>query len=521
MALLVAVGFSAIWPAMAAAAPTNDSYNQSFSIPLNTSWSVVTDTAGATESGEPTACGLVEMEATVWFTITGNGGPIVLSTQSSANEPGSLDTVLAVYKTSGTPTTLNRVDCDDDSGTGVDSQLTLPSEAGVVYKVQVGGCIVSQINPVPCSSSLGSRGQIFFTALANDDRSRPEDVSEGQISRTNVTATLALPGEDASCKGQPYDKTVWFRFSAPRPGRLTLTASDDAFTLSLYNGAAGPRIDCDPGGIPGTVGSRLSLDVGQGAYYIQVGGLGLGAAAIDARLTLSVGFDPDWDLDNDGVSVPPVGRDCDDSNPSRSPDLPEIVNNGLDENCDEILEYDRDRDGAHAFVRTSGVGIAVRGSDCNDRNSAIQPGATDIPLNGVDDDCDGRAPRVPKVEGAARLRYSDSSSSSIRVQYLRVRDVTSGARVEVRCKSRRGRGCRRQVRTALVGEVRAARTVNFKALRGKRLRRGTVVEVRVTKRGYVGRYTRYKVKPGGYSESAKCLNPGTTAPRAKCLSVAL
>ncbi len=88
-------------------------------------------------------------------------------------------------------------------------------------------------------------------------------------------------------------------------------------------------------------------------------------------------IDEGTDADGDGFVALPCGNDCDDSNPAVNPGAPEICD-GLDNDCNGLVDdLDADGDGFSACV-----------DDCDDGDPAVNPGATEI-CNGIDDDCDG------------------------------------------------------------------------------------------------------------------------------------
>ncbi len=112
-------------------------------------------------------------------------------------------------------------------------------------------------------------------------------------------------------------------------------------------------------------------------------------------------LDEGFDIDNDGYTT--CEGDCNDNNSAVYPGAEEVCN-GMDDDCDGNTDEgvgatwyaDNDNDGYgdnnnFVFACAQPTNYIAQGGDCNDNNNGINPGATDICFNGIDEDCDGIA----------------------------------------------------------------------------------------------------------------------------------
>lgn len=108
-------------------------------------------------------------------------------------------------------------------------------------------------------------------------------------------------------------------------------------------------------------------------------------------------------------------------------------------------------------------------------------------------------PSRPTVLGAIAAGASWSYAATPKwtvLTRLKLKGVPKGAKVVVRCK---GRGCPKKV--------------TIKALNKRRLGKGTRIEIRITKPGYIGRVVRIVIRAKKAPSSTQlCLAPGATKP---------
>jgi hypothetical protein len=115
-------------------------------------------------------------------------------------------------------------------------------------------------------------------------------------------------------------------------------------------------------------------------------------------------FAPCCDKDGDGYWATGAvcgGNDCNDNNAAIRPGATELAADGIDQNCDTqeacFTDADRDNYGATTTGLTPVMscidaqrGFANNARDCNDSNALVRPGATELPADNTDADCDGR-----------------------------------------------------------------------------------------------------------------------------------
>jgi hypothetical protein len=94
------------------------------------------------------------------------------------------------------------------------------------------------------------------------------------------------------------------------------------------------------------------------------------------------------DADGDGYDlIDAGGDDCDDDDIDVNPGASEIWYDGIDQNCDGLSDYDQDGDGYETDSHNENPDAG--GGDCQDSNAEYHPYADDAPYDNRDTNCDG------------------------------------------------------------------------------------------------------------------------------------
>jgi hypothetical protein len=83
------------------------------------------------------------------------------------------------------------------------------------------------------------------------------------------------------------------------------------------------------------------------------------------------------------------GNDCDDAESSVSPGRSEVVGNLRDDDCDSLADEDANGNPSGNTIDTDGDGQSPAGGDCDDTRATTRFAGNELASNRRDDDCDG------------------------------------------------------------------------------------------------------------------------------------
>ncbi|HEY3242460.1 MAG TPA: hypothetical protein VGM03_03835 [Phycisphaerae bacterium] len=277
-----------------AVAPANDHCANASVIPGNTTsfnpdpYCTVGADATLAEPQESCEVGGVGVSNTVWYQFT----PECTGTLNLDTNGSNYDTVLSVF--SGTCAAAVQVACDDDSGSGTNSQLTnVPVTAGTAYLIKVadyggpnGGTLrfhFSYSTPAPVNDTCAT-ATLITTASFNP----------AVFCTVGANATLSEPQESCEFFGAGVSNTVWYRVVPTQNGFINANTfgSDYDTVLSVFSGtcAAAVQVACNDD--TNTLQSQVvNVPVTAGTtYFIKVAQFGgPGGGLLDFNFALTAG----------------------------------------------------------------------------------------------------------------------------------------------------------------------------------------------------------------------------------------
>jgi hypothetical protein len=218
---------------------------------------------------------------------------------------------------------------------------------------------------------------------------------------TNPGASETCNNIDDDCDGDTDDGLSFVQYFADVDGDTYGGASLGSF-CAAPSGAVTVAGDCNDNSAavnPGAVEVCNGIDddcvggIDNGlsfiSYYTDSDGDGYGTGTAQSLCA------------NPGAGFATQTGDCDDARALTNPGAAETCNN-IDDDCDgatddglSFVTYYADVDGdtygapgGQSLCANPGAGFVTTNGDCNDNNSAVNPGATES-CNSIDDDCDG------------------------------------------------------------------------------------------------------------------------------------
>jgi hypothetical protein len=244
--LLVIAALAAATPALAQ--PPNNLCTSAAN--LSFPGTVTGTSVGSTSDLPYSSCAFTQTDdRDVWYRFTApSAGTYRFDTNGSVGLP---DTTLSIF--TACPTGGAELACDDDSGDGLWSEISLAMTSGQSVRIRVAGW-----NHLVGGFTLRvSGGQ---PAPAHNECAAAAPVSpSSSVTGTNVGAT----GADITDCAAGDSNDVWYRLTAPIAGTYTFdtigTGTLDDTTLAVFDACGGAELACNDDASQGEYRSRVSV----------------------------------------------------------------------------------------------------------------------------------------------------------------------------------------------------------------------------------------------------------------------
>jgi hypothetical protein len=149
----------------------------------------------------------------------------------------------------------------------------------------------------------------------------------------------------------------------------------------------------------------------------------------------------------------------------------------------------------------------VGGFDCDDHDPARNQGQTDVPGDGIDQDCDGFDTPVPFVDYGLSATISKPKGKQRGIKFTRlvVTRLGSDRTVRVTCKSAPAKTGRCPFKSATRKPNKAQQVSLTSLFKGRRLAPGAKVEFTVSAPKFNGRVRRFTVRATSLRSQELCL----------------
>lgn len=200
-----------------------------------------------------------------------------------------------------------------------------------------------------------------------------------------------------------------------------------------------------------------------------------------------------FDRDNDGFATNGSPADCNDADPAINPAATEIVDNGVDENCD----------GVAAVTPPPPPPPPPPGDRDGDGITDDKDACPDQPRGESDRDNNGCPGPFPNIRATVTLK-AGLVRGGVKILSIRVR-VPSKTKVSVKCTKK----CKKK-------QAITAKTLSFKKFKNLVVKKGSVIEIRATRKNFNGAFVSYTFTKTGFKRKDLCIPYGKTKPVRVC-----